>query len=104
MSSRRSFVVLSPIAETDFEDILVYTRGQWGAKQADTYATAIRAALREIAAYPEIGRPRDDLRVGLRSFLVQQHHFILYRIDGETIRVLRIVHVRTDPTRWLQRV
>lgn len=103
MSARRLRVVLAPFAEADFEDILVYTRGQWGADQADKYAAILRAALEDLARFPEIGRTRDDLQPGVRSYLVQRQHYIVYRIQGDVIRVLRIAHVRTDPSNWLRR-
>lgn len=76
MSARKQSVVLSPFAEADFEDILVYTRGRWGAEQADSYAAAIRAALEALATHAEIGHLREDLRSGLRSSLVEQHYVL----------------------------
>jgi plasmid stabilization system protein ParE len=102
MSARRPRLVLSPFAEDDFEDILAYTRGRWGIEQADTYAGTILAALEDLVRHSEIGRPRDDLQTGLRSYLIEPHHNILYRLERDVIRELRIVHVRTDPASWLR--
>jgi plasmid stabilization system protein ParE len=83
MSAHRLAVVLSPFAEADFEDILVYKRGKWGDHQADSYAATLGAALSELATHPEIGRPREDLQSGLRSYLIQRQHYVIYRIETD---------------------
>ena len=49
-----------------------------------------------LAAYPHIGRPRDDdLRPALRSFPVGEY-VIIYRIHGEDVFILHIVRGSRD--------
>ena len=45
--------------------------------------------------HPNVGRLRDDLRPGLRSFPVGQY-VIIYRIDGIDVLILHVVHGRRD--------
>jgi toxin ParE1/3/4 len=42
-----------------------------------------------------MGRPRDDLAPGLRSFVVSPY-VIYFRPAGDTIEVLRVLHGRRD--------
>ena len=97
MSSRRFEVILIPAAQVDFEDIVAYTRSNWGDEQARTYGDAIRQGLQHLAAFLEIGRARDDLRPGRRLYQIR-HHVIVYRLDGEQVVVLRILHERMNIT------
>ena len=47
------------------------------------------------AQFPLMGRPRDDLVPGLRSFVVSSY-VIFYRPIGDTIEVLRVLHGSRD--------
>lgn len=44
---------------------------------------------------PGLGVSRDKLRPGLRQWVVSEY-LILYRIDGDTIQVVRVVHGRRN--------
>jgi toxin ParE1/3/4 len=100
MSARRPSVTLRPTARRDFRSILAYTTSQWGTAQRDEYRAAINRALETLGANPEIGKAREDLSPGLRSYQVEQH-VIYYRITGNTARVLRILHGKMDAARYL---
>ena len=95
MSARRLRLELAPRAQRDLLGIRLYTVEQWGEDQADTYLAALNKGFETRRDYPRIGVARDDLRPGLRGFSVEQH-LILYRINGETIHVLRVVHGRQN--------
>jgi toxin ParE1/3/4 len=73
MSARSRPVDLSPEARADYTSILRYTQRRWGARQRDVYSGILDQALGTICNNPDIGRARDDLRPGLRSFHVKQH-------------------------------
>jgi toxin ParE1/3/4 len=49
---------------------------------------------------PRIGHSRSEHGAGLFSFPTG-HHVVYYRIRPNTIRVVRILHERADPTRHL---
>ena len=44
-----------------------------------------------LAATPELGRRRDEIRPGLRSFPVGRY-VILYRVRPETLTIVQILH------------
>lgn len=48
-----------------------------------------------IAQHPHAGRQRDDLRPGLRSFVVDEF-IIVYRLEGPLTRVLHIMRGSRD--------
>lgn len=55
MSPPRKSVTLSPDAQGDFTDIVLYTWQQWGEKQRDRYEANLRRAIADLAKYPEVG-------------------------------------------------
>jgi toxin ParE1/3/4 len=48
-----------------------------------------------LSGNPHIGRSRDDLRPGLRSFPVLQH-VIIYRIEDGDVVILHVFHGSRD--------
>jgi toxin ParE1/3/4 len=63
---------------------------------ADRQIDNITARFHLIAEHPKVGRTRDeDLGPGTRSF-VAGDYVIVYDIDGNDVRMLRVVHVRRD--------
>jgi toxin ParE1/3/4 len=95
MSAPRLRLAITRRAANDLRTIRRYTRKQWGDIQASNYEEAIHHAFENLCAHPEIGKTRDDLLSDLRSHLVVSH-IIIYRVDGDTLNVLRIVHQRMD--------
>jgi toxin ParE1/3/4 len=91
---------ISPEALDDIRDLLQYSLQTWGIQQRDRYRSVIYGALQQLAKYPAIGEARDDLGPGYRCRLVE-HHVVYYRIEPNSIRVLRVLHVRRDAPREL---
>ena len=75
--------------------ILAYTRQQWGENQRNDYREALNRSFDSLRANPELGRARDDLPPGVRSLVVRQH-IVFYRLEADTIRVLRVLHGRMN--------
>jgi toxin ParE1/3/4 len=49
-----------------------------------------------LAKHPYLGRPRDhDLGAGRRSYPVDRY-VIVYRIDGQNVLILRVIHGSRD--------
>ncbi len=48
-----------------------------------------------ISEFPHIGRHRDDLRPGLRSFAIGSY-VILYRVEKSGVRILHVIHGSRD--------
>jgi toxin ParE1/3/4 len=62
---------------------------------ADGVIDAITERFYLLSQYPRMGRSRDDLRPGLRSFPVGQY-VIIYTIEDEDVEILHVFHGRQD--------
>lgn len=96
MSSHRLPVIVSSRAQADYEDILAYSERTWGEDQALAYEAAIDRALDDVGSFPQIGRARDDLSPGYRSFPVEQH-VIYYSVADIAVTIIRILHAKMNP-------
>lgn len=90
---------LSPLAETDLEDIWLYTFRTWSIEQADSYHSGIIAAFEGLAAGHKTGRPF-DIRDGYFKYPVGAH-LVFYRVSDRNIDVIRVLHQRMDANRHL---
>lgn len=91
---------LTPSAQRDLSSIWDYTEDRWDAEQAAKYIREIWAALELVADRPELGRSREELREGYRSY-VAGSHIIFFRSRSSYIEVVRIFHGRMDLGRHL---
>ena len=89
---------LAETAQSDLVGIAEYTAQQWGKDHAVRYLDALEARLKDLARRPFMGRQRDELVEGLRSFPFESH-VIYYRRADFGIVVLRVLHKRQDPHR-----
>jgi toxin ParE1/3/4 len=64
------------------------------------YFEALFNCFDDIAANPYLGKPRDDVQTGSRSF-PQGRHVIFYEIDQSGIEILAIVHQSADVVSYL---
>lgn len=110
---RRWAVRLTSAAEVDFENILRWTAGQFGAHQARTYARTLTLAIEALHQGPDVlgATFRDDVAPGVRVLHVARsgrkgRHFIVFRVqeagDSAAIEVLRILHDAMDLPRHLE--
>lgn len=86
---------LSESARQDLISIRDYTRETWGRAQAVKYLAQLEQRLEWLAANPNLGRGRDEVRQGYFSF-PEERHMIFYRIAENCIEVLGIVHQSED--------
>ncbi len=93
MAAKR--LIFSPAAEADLEQIWRYTAKRWNADQADHYVLQIHGSCIELATGRRKGRSIKDIRAGYYKLSIGSH-FLVYRIVGETIDVVRILHQRMD--------
>jgi len=87
---------LAPEAERDLDDIAYYVARE--TRRFDIAERLIESITRRfylLASHPRIGRARDDLLAGARSFPVG-NYVIVYDVDDEDVRILRVVHGRRD--------
>lgn len=107
---------LAPDAETDVDDILEWSVEKFGAAVRDGYEELISAAIDALLAdpkhpgtheRPELGRgirvvhlrsSRDHVPTGARRIL-SPRHFVVYRMAGDVVQIVRILHDAMDPSR-----
>ena len=63
---------------------------------AERYRDRIVAACLRIGDAPEAGRPRDDIRPGLRAWTFERRLIIVYQLERDRVRIVRIVDGRRD--------
>jgi toxin ParE1/3/4 len=92
--------VLSPKARADIVAIWDFGEERWGPDQAERYLRDLQRAIETVAADPRRGRPCDEVRPGYFKFSVGSY-VIFFRLEGEGIDVVRILHQRMDFDRHL---
>lgn len=86
---------LSSDAALDMDEIFDYSIKEFASKQAFDYASKIHSLFLKLTEQPEIGRKRNEIKVGLRSIPIGEHIFF-YRILKDKIRILRVLHRSRD--------
>lgn len=76
------------------------TRSRWGKEQARVYIDALHGRLTELAHQPLLGHKRDELAPDLLSFPFESHVIFYARADVG-ISVVRVLHKRQDPLRYI---
>lgn len=99
MGSRPQDVRLAPLADSDLEEIWLYTRTNWSAAQADRYIGEIVDLFEDLRTGRKTGRPV-DVRDGYLKASVGAH-VIFYRLSDDALDVIRILHQRMDVARHL---
>jgi toxin ParE1/3/4 len=83
-----------PRAATDLAEIWDYIAND-SETHADSFIETIDQKLHTIAEQPHIGRPRDELETGVRSFPIGQY-IIFYRPIPNGIDIIRVLHGARD--------
>ena len=87
---------LAPQVEVELDEIWYYIARDSGSMEiADRLIDAITDRFFLLGNHPYVGRLRNDLRAGLRSFPVGQY-VIIYRIEGMDVLILHVMHARRD--------
>jgi plasmid stabilization system protein ParE len=94
-TSRR--LVLAEQAIADLVGIGVYLSRTAGPDVAATFVAALDAKLSWIARSGTTGASREEPSPGLRIALFKKRR-IYFRIEGDTCRIIRILHVRQNLT------
>ncbi len=95
MAKSEMLYELSPEADQDLEEIFDYTEREFGIDQAIEYLSGFDDIFAKLLHNPELGKEREEIREGLRS-LMKEKHVIFYRILGNRIRIVRILHASRD--------
>jgi toxin ParE1/3/4 len=88
------------LARKDILAIKSWTTRSFGPIQAVAYVRQIKAAMLLISENPGLARDASDLRRGLFKTLAGSHTMYFHIRDGN-IDVLRVLHGKMDPERWI---
>ncbi len=88
-------LLISPEAESDLLGIWRYIFQESNTQTGDRLIESIIDGIFLVARHPFAGRLRNELRAGLRSFPIRSY-VLFYRIDGENINILRVLHGQRD--------
>src|SRR5688500_2884639 len=83
-------LVISPQAKTDLLNIWSFAFYEDG-QAADRLVEEITTKFDTLLSFPEMGRSRKDLAVGLRSFPFKRF-VIFYRLIEDGIEIFRVLH------------
>lgn len=74
---------------------------QFGATHAGEYLAGLETAVRSLLAFPESAPLLRELKGNVR-IMRYRSHYVLYRIEGDDLVLVRILHVRQDVSRYLK--
>lgn len=87
-------------AERDLIDIFLFGLEHFGAVQAERYSALLKTKIESAAVNLSFGADYDFVRGGTRRYK-DASHAIYNQTTASGIRVLRILHGRSDPSRHL---
>ena len=87
-------IVKSPRAKADLAELWDYIADDSEAR-ADEFIETLDRKFRTLAERPNIGRARDELATGLRSFPVGRY-VLFYRPIPDGIEIVRVLHGARD--------
>ena len=98
-------------AEQDYLEILQWTTKTFGKGQARIYAETMARAIEALEDGPDVvgARTCDDIQPGIRTLHIARQgragrHFVVFRVTGSEIDVLRLLHDSMDLPRHLPAV
>ena len=94
-------LVIAPLAKHDLKRIYDYSISNWGDRQASDYLEKLKKLFWELTEQPKMGVERDELLPNMRSFSVDSH-VVFYRLQQSQVEVVRVLHGRQDPRRYIK--
>lgn len=89
-------VRLNRQVKTELDDIWLYIATESSSLEiADRVVATITDTFLQLSKHPNLGRRRDDIRKDLRSINAGSY-IVIYRVEGNNIRILHVVHGRRD--------
>jgi toxin ParE1/3/4 len=84
-------VKLSAAARRDLARIDEFSAAEFGGEVGDEYTRGLKAAFALLKRHPRAGEAHREYGPGVRCKLHRSHR-IIYRIEGKTVLVQRILH------------
>ena len=91
---------LSEAADSDLNDIYIYSYREFGERKADAYFRSLEGCFKRLAEFPGLGRPIGHIRPGYFRFPHASHTVYFVKVPGG-IRIVRVLHQRMDPERHI---
>ena len=88
---------LTPLALSDLDAIADYSLDRWGPDQTQMYLQQIADRFQWLAEKPGLGRVRDEVAQGYRSF-PEGKHVIFYICLDDGIAIIGVPHAAMDVT------
>jgi toxin ParE1/3/4 len=95
--------VLSKRAESDLRKVKTDSLKKWGEEKTKVYLLHLESRMQWLADNPNLGKSRDEVRTGLRSF-PEGKHVVFYRLGLDCIEVAGVPHHRRELQRFFQEV
>jgi toxin ParE1/3/4 len=92
---------LSKRADEDLNDIYLFTYRRFGEAKADAYLLGLENRFSILAAQPGLGRRIDHIRPGYFRY-EHASHPIFYRLTGNGIIIMRVLHRSMDVERQIR--
>ncbi|MCH5344456.1 MAG: type II toxin-antitoxin system RelE/ParE family toxin [Acetatifactor sp.] len=91
-------LIYTPKALEDLQGIKNYVTRQFGGDKAKIGVKEITSAARYLEIFPDEGPSLEDLINNPTDYryLVVRPNYIFYRIEGDTVRVIRILNEKQD--------
>ena len=93
-------VKYSAAARKDIVAIKKWTFQNFGSAQAKNYVRQIERVMILIAENPGLAKDASEINPGLSRTLAGSH-IVCFRIADEGVNVVRVLHARMDPLRWI---
>ena len=91
---------LTEDAEQDLIEIYVYSWREFGEDKAESYHEALSAHFDLLATNPKLGTDFSHVKAQVRRSTCASHS-IYYRLRGNEVLILRVLHQSRDPARFL---
>lgn len=85
-----------PSAESDLADLFDFISQQSGRLRAVAYVQHLQEACFALEEFPNRGKTRDDLALGLRSIAVDRRAIVVYRIVGTLVEIVHVFYAGRD--------
>lgn len=97
-------IFYTPEALADLENVKASVIDKFcDVKMAEDVVKAITKSIRNLEMFPYMGQKIELSYTALSGhrYLFSNHNYIFYRIDGETVRILRVLNEKQDYMRIL---
>ncbi len=94
--------IVTPRAQADLAGIYTYSLETWGEAQTLRYIEALVSRFAWLAQNPELGRPRDDIGAGYRSFR-EGAHTVFNTRNADDTNIIGIPHSAMDFASYFER-